>query len=426
MPLTRYVKIFAEPDRPDTVLLYSTKKGSVVRASKTLLDAAQYGTLKEAECDVLKRMELWTDDPAVERAAMLGLVDRSNAASRSFMATVVLTLECNLACPYCFEDHFRGNYIMNADTSQLLIDYVKREQIDRGNDVELRFYGGEPLMAIPRLKEIARPLFEAAKNAGTGFSFSLVTNATLLTRPVVKDLLPLGLNCALITIDGPPEIHNAQRPFVSGAGSFDTIIKNLKSVYELVTIKPGGNFTRENYRAFPAVLDALIEAGIDPAKLGQVQFSPVHPKSGAQPMHGGSCIVSDEEWLCEAITYLRHEILRRGFAVEKLNMGICMIELDNNMVINYDGSLYKCPGFMGWPEFRIGTLADGINDYSQSHNLDVWKNDECLDCAYLPLCFGGCRFMRKLRTGAIDGVDCRRDLLDATLETIVRQDLEMR
>ena len=423
MPFSRYMKIFPDPQRPDGVLLYSTKKGSVVRAPKALLDAVEGNTLGQSERDLLKRMELWTDDLAAEREAMLGLVDRSNESSRSFMATVVLTLECNLACPYCFEDHFRGNYVMTAETSQLLIDHIKREQIECGNAVELRFYGGEPLMAIPRLKEIARPLFEAAKNAGTTFTFSLVTNATLLTPAVVEELLPLGLNCALITIDGPAEIHNAQRPYVSGAGSYDTIIKNLKSVYELITIKPGGNFTQVNYRQFPAALDALLEAGIDPAKLGPVQFSPVHPKSGAQPIHGSSCLVGDEKWICEAIVWLRHEILRRGFSVDKLNMGICMIELDNNMVVNYDGSLYKCPGFMGWPEFRIGTLADGISDYSQSHNLDVWKTDECLDCAYLPLCFGGCRFMRKLRTGAIDGVDCRRDLLDATLETIVLQDL---
>lgn len=56
--------------------------------------------------------------------------------------------------------------------------------------------------------------------------------------------------------------------------------------------------------------------------------------------------------------------------------------------------------------------------------LDAWKNDECLECAYLPLCFGGCRFFNKLNTGSIDGVDCRRAMLDASLETIVRQDLK--
>ena len=95
-------------------------------------------------------------------------------------------------------------------------------------------------------------------------------------------------------------------------------------------------------------------------------------------------------------------------------------------MIGYDGGIYKCPVLMGQDEFQVGTLADGVNDYTQSHNLNVWKNDECLDCAYLPLCFGGCRFLRKLQTGAIDGVNCRRDLLDATLEKIVRQDLELR
>jgi uncharacterized protein len=71
----------------------------------------------------------------------------------------------------------------------------------------------------------------------------------------------------------------------------------------------------------------------------------------------------------------------------------------------------------------IASFAGGINNYRESHNLDIWKNDECLECAYLPLCFGGCRFFRKLKTGAIDGVDCRRNALDASLETLVRQDL---
>jgi uncharacterized protein len=78
---------------------------------------------------------------------------------------------------------------------------------------------------------------------------------------------------------------------------------------------------------------------------------------------------------------------------------------------------------MGREEMRVGSLADGITNYRESHNLDVWKNDECLECAYLPLCFGGCRFFRKLKTGSIDGVDCRRAMLDDSLETIVRQDL---
>jgi uncharacterized protein len=71
----------------------------------------------------------------------------------------------------------------------------------------------------------------------------------------------------------------------------------------------------------------------------------------------------------------------------------------------------------------VGDLETGIGNYAVSHNLDVWKKDECLDCAYLPLCFGGCRFLKMLRDGRIDDVDCRKKYLDETLEAFVRQDL---
>lgn len=426
MPLSRYMKIFPDQDRPGSLLLYSTRKGSLVRMPEKVLKTVHDGSLSETAQDTLRRLDLWVDDPAAEREAMASLVDFTNSRSATFMATFVLTLDCNLACPYCFEDHFRGNHAMDEDTAELLVAYVRREQIEQGRDVELRFYGGEPLMAVPRLKQIAGPLRDAATMAGTRFSCSLATNATLLTRPVVEDLLPFGLKSAQITLDGPPEIHNHQRPFVSGLGSYETIVDNLRSVYDLITIKPGGNFTRENYRQFPAMLDALLKAGIDPSKLGPVQFSPIHPKSGGHDPHGSSCAVGSEPWLIEANLFLREETLRRGFSVDKLNMGICMIELTNNLVVNYDGTLYKCPPLMGWPEFAVGTLSTGIKDYRESHRLDLWKNGECLDCAYLPLCFGGCRFFRKLKTGTIDGVDCKKAMLDASLEQIIRQDLKYR
>jgi len=425
MTLSRYLKIYPDQDRPGSVLLFSTKKGSVVRVSESLLASAQASTLAESDRNTLRRLELLVDDPVAEREAMSNLIDLTNRQSGTFAATVVLTLDCNLACHYCFEDHFRGNHTMSKETAQLLVAHIRREHIDRGRDVELRFYGGEPLMAIPRLKEIAEPLWDAAFSTGSKFSCSLVTNATLLTRTVVEELLPFGLNSAQVTLDGPAEIHNRQRHFISGMGSFNTIVANLCSVYDLITIKLGGNFTRDNYHEFPAMLNALLEAGIEPARLGSVQFAPIHPKSGGHSLHNSACIFGSEPWLIEANLFLREATLRRGFSVKKPHMGVCMIELANNLVVGYDGSLYKCPPLMGWPEFAIGTLTDGIADYRHSHNLDVWKNDECLECAYLPLCFGGCRFFNKLKTGKIDGVDCRRAMLDASLETTIRQDLSV-
>lgn len=426
MPFSRYAISFPDPQRPGFIILYSTRKGSVVRVPEQLLTSIKNETLSPEERATLQQLQLWTDDLEAERAELAAIVDHTNSHALLFSATVVLTLACNLACPYCFEEPFRDGQEMSEETGRVLVDYLISKHLEQGRNVELRFYGGEPLMAITRLKEIATPLLAAAADTGRTFSFSLVTNATLLIRAVVEELLPLGLKSVIITLDGPPEIHDQQRPFVSGKGSFKTIIDNLAAVYDLVTIKPGGNFTRDNYQRFPEMLDLLLEAGIDPAQLGPVQFSPIHPKSGLFDPHAAACVIANEPWLIEANLFLREEILRRGFTVDKLQMGICMIDLEQTLVVNFDGSLYKCPSLMGWPEFCVGTLADGVGDYHASHRLDIWKNDECLDCAYLPICFGGCRLLTLQKNGAIDTVDCHRAMLDASLERLVLQDLGVR
>jgi uncharacterized protein len=425
MPLSRYLKIFPCPDRPGSHILYSTKKGSSVRVSDALLAAARSDTLGDSDRAALARLEMVVDDLALERAAMASLVERTNARKHRFKATVVLNLACNLACSYCYEEDFRRGDAMDETTARLLVDHVLHEQIEHGREVELRFYGGEPLLSVPMLKAIAGPLRDAAQACGTRFSCSMVTNGTLLTRPVVEELLPYGLKSAQITLDGPPEIHDLQRPFVSGEGSFAPIVANLKAVSDLVTLNPGGNFTRENFREFPRLLDLLLAEGVDPEQLGPVMFAPILPKSGRPSGHDATaCITSGEPWLAEAALFLREETLRRGFAAMKPTMGACMVEFANDLVVNWDGSLYKCPAFMGWPELSVGTLARGVADYRhQSHNLDCWRNDACLDCAYLPLCFGGCRLITLMQNGAVNGVDCRKPFYDAALEQIVLQDL---
>jgi len=359
---------------------------------------------------------------------MSSLVSRNNQRSNKFSATVVLNLDCNLACPYCYEDHFRGKYYMVPATARLLVETIIREQIDCGRNIKLQFYGGEPLLSVPMIHEIARPIQAAAQAKGCVFHFTLTTNGTLLTRKVVEELIPLGLTGAVLTLDGPAEIHDQQRPFVSGKGSFATIVANIKETFDLLDLQVGGNFSRDNYRVFPRMLDHLLAEGLEPDKLGMVQFAPIAPKSGKTvgPDSHSGCTSGSEPWVIEAAVYLRGETLKRGFASFKPTMAACVIEFENNLVVNYDGSLYKCPAFMGWPELSVGTLESDIKDYSVSHNLALWQNDECLDCAYLPLCFGGCRLNPLLQNGSINEVDCRREFYDVALEQFILQDLARR
>jgi len=428
MEMSRFIKIYPASDDPDRVLIYSTLRGAVLEVSRAVADALRNGTLEGAELETMARLGILVPDALAEQRQVAGYFDWANSNSVRFTALVTLNLDCNLACPYCYEDHFRGKSYMSEATADLLVETILNGPIKAGKEVLLDFYGGEALLSLPLIARIAGPLREAAIRGGTAFSFNLVTNGTLLTRRMVTVLRPLGLAGARITIDGPPDIHNQQRPFVSGKGSFDAILKNLGEVCDLIKMQLGGNFTRDNYRRFPELLDMLVEAGITPDKLSMVNFAPVTPTAGEAGLgdFAMGCACTSEPWLIEASLYLREEILKRGFNTPRPKLAGCMVEFENDLIVAWDGSLYKCPAFMGWADLRIGTLADGIGDFRESHNMDVWKNAECLGCPYLPLCFGGCRFLRRLRTGAIDGIDCRKEYFDEALERIVRQDIELR
>lgn len=426
MELSRYLKTYRCPDRPGR-LLVATRRCAVLDVSESLWEKIRAGRdLSEKVRDTLTRLGVLVADRNIECEEMLTTFETINRKSKTFAVLVTLTLECNLACQYCFEDPFRGRLVMNPATVDLLILRMTERMAD-GMDVTMDFYGGEALMALPMLKRVAKELGAAARLHGVNYGFTIISNGTLLTRRVVEELLPLGLAAIRITLDGPRDIHDQQRPFVSGKGSFDTILANLREVYELVPIDLGGNYTRANYLRFPELLDGLIDDGFLPGMFKAVGFSPVMPKADGSVTgdRGSTCARTAEPWVIEAGLFLREEIMKRGFPVPKLKPGACMIEFENDVVVGYDGSLYKCPIFMGQEELRVGNLADGVADYSQSHNLDVWKNQECLECAYLPLCFGGCRFFRLLDTGSIDGVDCRKAMYDASLERIVRQDLKL-
>jgi uncharacterized protein len=426
MQLSRYLKIYPCPDQPGRNLLYSTKRSAAVLLDDGLLAAARQGTLGGPERDTLVRLGFLVADPAAEQEELRNLFLTANQLRRVFSAIVVLNLDCNLACSYCYEDRFRGRHYMAAATADLLVETICREQIAQGRDVTLSFYGGEPLLSPGLIRDISLRLQTAAAAQGVRYEFNLVTNGTLLTRSLATELVPLGLSGAKFTLDGPQPTHDRSRPFVSGQGSFAAIVDNIKAVWDLVPLQLGGNFTRANYPEFPRLLDQLLDEGVSPDRLRLVFFTPVIPKAGstaAQDFHAG-CACDYEPWLIEAGLWLREETLRRGYPAPKPKLSACMVELASDLVINYDGSLYKCPAFMAYDSLRVGTLTTGIGDYRVSHNLDVWKTAECLDCPYLPLCFGGCRQLTLLRQGAIDSVDCRREYYDTALERIVRQDLQ--
>lgn len=428
MQLSRYVKIFPFPsyEKPGYLLLYSTKKSSTILIKESFLESIKQGKLSHSAMENLSRLGFLVPDLIEERDRILATFNKINERTERFSAVVVMNLYCNLACKYCYESDIKGKFFLSYKTADSLIDFIEKNPFYEKKSVHLCFYGGEPLLSFRQIKYISEKLKILAEEKGLNYTFSLLTNGTLLTRKKTKELAGLGLKNVKITIDGPRDNHNNFRPFKSGLGTFEVIIKNIKGIYDLIDIQLGGNFTCSNYKKFPQLLDYLYQEGLTPDKFSVIKFDPVvkTEREFGFPDFNGGCKSINESWLFEASIFLREEILKRGFNTTKILPATCMVELKNDIVIYFDGTIYKCPGFIGKKDLEIGNIWTGIKDYSKSHRLEFWKKQECFDCAYLPLCFGGCRYIKLLRDGKIDDIDCRKPYLDATLETFIRQEIK--
>jgi uncharacterized protein len=426
MPLSKYCKIYRHSEDPNQVTLFSTLTTAVADVSTDLLRDLDTDKLSKEEMNTLTKLGLLVKSAEAEQRELLNYIEDRNADNNVFTAIVVLNLDCNLGCKYCYEGSRKGKHYMSADIADDFIAFVKSGVFKDMQGINITFYGGEPLLSLDTINHISKSMKKISKAKDLDFTFSFITNGTLLTPQLVKKLKPLGMRAASVTLDGPKEVHDLCRPFKSGAGSFDVIVRNIRDVCSLTDIQVGGNYTRDNYREFPRLLDHMLDTGLTPDRISSVKFDPVFRESSeffSPDFHEG-CTSINEPWLVEAGDFLRDEILKRGYRTSTIEPVVCFMELKSNVVVNYNGDLYKCPGLVGREEFRAGKLRSGMFDYGARHSLDNWKNEKCLACSYLPLCFGGCRYMKLVRDGDMNGVDCKKQYLDAILEKLVLQDVK--
>ena len=429
MRLSRYLKTYPFEEMPGSLVVYSTKKTSVTLLNNDFFRSITNSSLSPEDESALSKLGITVTDAEEERQSMLEYVDVLNAKNKNLNLSVIINLDCNFSCIYCYEEGLKGKLYMSDETVRHLIEFIKAKFTGDKKTLNIDFYGGEPLLSTGIIKDISEALKSFTEERGAEYTFTLVTNGSLFTKKVAEALTHIGLRAIKVTLDGPAEIHNKYRPFRTGSGSFETIMRNLKETCDLVKIGIGGNFDTESYEKFIPLLDQLEKAGLTPDRIWEVKFGPVmkRPAGDTSPTdyHDG-CMSINEPWLLKAEALLREDILRRGYATSKLMPMPCQVEITDNYVVNFDGVIYKCPTFIGRKGFAIGDVRHGTTDCADSYRLNNWKNDTCLDCEYLPLCFGGCRYMSYMRDGNIDTIDCKKPYLNAALETLIKQDIKYR
>ena len=367
--------------------------------------------------------------------------------------TVLTTLQCNFACDYCLQgdhgDHNRTAAKMSLETAARVGDWSEERLDATGPEsCSLTFFGGEPLLNMPVVYYLAERLWRACEARGVRLAINIVTNGLLLTPEIVDRLTPFGLSGVKITLDGDRDMHNRMRPLRGGQGTFDKIIHNVRQIAGRCAVAIGGNFDEQSVESYPALLDFLASQDFAD-KLARVSFKPIIREKVAPQPRGvipltvvgsggpalkGACMTSAGggtgtcdtcNFLEEKTSFLRDETKKRGFAtVDGVHMGPCEIHRQNAHTIGPEGSLYACPGFAGDTPSSTGHI-DGRRDPARRHaaenfaKLSAWK--ECNDCAFIPVCAGGCSVAANNELGNMNTPNCHKPSFEAGVVSLARE-----
>jgi uncharacterized protein len=420
------------------------------------LDGTSADDLSDEERDSVEQLTAQgfvVADRATERQDLKAFFREVREGTDTLKITVLTTLQCNFACDYCIQgDH--GEYNKNA--AKMSMEMAARvsawtesriDEIAPGRLV-LTFFGGEPLLNMPVLYYMAERLHAACVARGVTLVISIITNGLLLTREMVERLNPLGLSGIKITLDGDREAHNKSRPLRGGQGTFDKIVANMRAVADLTRLAVGGNFEMDTADSYPALLDFLAAQDFAP-RLAKVTFKPVIREKTAQakglipltvvgaegkPLNGAcmtsagtgvSRVCDSCNFVDDKMSYLREETKKRGFATaDGVHMGPCEIHKGHAHTIGPDGSLFACPGFAGEALQSTGHIDGRQEEYRTQalrnfDKLSAWEM--CNDCAFIPVCAGGCTVAAHNELGDMHAPNCHKPSFEAGLIALAHE-----
>ena len=324
--------------------------------------------------------------------------------------------DCNLSCRYCFagEGEYHGERsIMSFEVGKKALDFLIENSGTRVN-LEVDFFGGEPLLNWEVVKELVKYGRSREKEANKKFRFTLTTNGVLLNDEVM-DFCNREMSNVVLSIDGRREIHDKMRPFPKGKGSYDIILPKFKKMAESrnqMNYYVRGTFTHYN-TDFAADVLHMADLGFK-----QISIEPVVAPSNVDY----AITEEDVPIICEQYDLLAKEILKREKEGRGFNFFHFMIDLTGGpcvykrlsgcgsgteyLAVTPLGDLYPCHQFVGMDGFKIGTVDEGITNNSlkeEFQKCNVYSKKECSTCFARFYCSGGCAANAYNFSGTITG-----------------------
>ena len=311
--------------------------------------------------------------------------------------------DCNLKCKYCFagEGEYRGHRsLMSAEVGKKAIDFLIQASQNRRN-LEIDFFGGEPLMNFEVVKEIVDYARSIEAKYNKNFRFTITTNGVLLDDEI-QAYINEHMHNVVLSIDGRKEVHDRMRYTVNYKGSYDIVVPKFKKIADSrnqTNYYVRGTFTRENLDFAKDVLH-LADLGFK-----QVSVEPVvAPKEMSYALRE-----EDLPMLYEQYEELAKELVRRKKEGQGFNFFHFMIDLTQGpcvakrlagcgsgseyLAVTPEGDLYPCHQFVGLEEFKMGNVFEGIQNLpmqKQFQACNVYAKEECKNCWAKFYCSGGC------------------------------------
>lgn len=324
---------------------------------------------------------------------------------------------CNLNCAYCFAS--QGKYhgeraVMPFEVGKRALDFLVEHSGTRHN-LEVDFFGGEPLMNFDVVKQLVAYARSIEKEKNKHFRFTLTTNGMLIDDDVIE-FANREMSNVVLSLDGRREIHDRVRVDLAGNGSWEKIVPKFQ---KLVAARGGknyymrGTFTHAN-PDFLKDIETMLDLGFT-----ELSMEPVVCAAG-DPAE-----LTDEDLpiVMEQYEKLAALMLKRDREGKPFTFYHYMIDLEGGpcvykrisgcgsgteyMAVTPWGDLYPCHQFVGEEKFRLGNIWDGVTNRETQNEFaacNVYAREECRDCWARLYCSGGCAANAYHSTGSVTGV----------------------
>lgn len=389
MKLSRFNMFFPKDDMP---IVYNTRTGVLL---KLPLDhyANDLSALPLSVRHLCMEFGLAVHDNLDELLLIRKQLFDQRYNHRDLNITIAPTLDCNLACVYCYEKNYKCTKSMPIEVQDATINFI-RQRLTRNSRCKITWYGGEPLLAEAIVLDMTNRIRALALEHQCRFSCGIITNGTLLNQPFLSQMKELGCDTLQITLDGPADVHDRRKPFLgSDASSFEAITKNLKLDFHGMGVNIRSNIDKSNLSSLQQYVEDLADIGI----FGfPVYPAPVASWLGAGCQDIASLCYSEPEFV-EVRKVFETAARKAGLKPAKTRpfprSNYCSADTAYAFTVGPDGSLYKCWSHVGDVNLVVGNLMFGTPYVNQVNNwqfFDPTAIEPCMGCVYLPLCMGGC------------------------------------